>query len=99
MRLSEDRISHLAHIVSDGVWKDDLVDFNDDELVLHEIKRAITDYLKVEDDADTAARDKIRSLSRDVPEGSREWDILYRKYFEEELSKKGFQYGEFKAKK
>ncbi|MDO8427092.1 MAG: DUF507 family protein [Deltaproteobacteria bacterium] len=90
MRLSEDRISHLAHLVSDGIWKDDLVDFKDDDKVLQEIKRVITDYMKVEDDADTAARDKIRSLSREVPEGSREWEILYKKYFEEEISKKGF---------
>lgn len=90
MRLSEDRISHLAHMISDGIWKDDLVDFADDQKVLGEIKKVITDYLKVEDEADTIARNKIRSLSRDVPEGSREWDILYRKYFEEEVSKKGF---------
>jgi len=99
LRLSEDRISHLAHIVSDGVWKDDLVDFKDDDKALLEIKRAVTDYLKVEDEADTIARNKIRSLSRDVPEGSREWDILYRKYFEEETAKKGFISGEHKAKK
>ncbi len=90
MRLSEDRISHLAHIISDGIWEDDLVDFKDDNQVLLEIKRVITDHLRVEDDADTIARNKIRSLSRDVPEGSREWDILYKKYFEEEISKKGF---------
>lgn len=90
MRLSEDRISHLAHLISDGIWKDDLVDFKNDEKALLEIKKSITDYLKVEDEADSAARDKIRSLSRDVPEGSREWDILYKKYFEEEKSKKGF---------
>jgi hypothetical protein len=90
LRLSEDRISHIAHLIFDGVWKDDLVDFSDDDKALHEIKRIITDFLKVEDEADTAARKKIRSLSRDVPEGSREWDILYKKYLEEELSKKKF---------
>ena len=90
MRLTEDRTSHLAHLVSDGIWKDDLVDFKDDEKALHEIKKVMTDYMKVEDEADTTARDKIRSLSREVPEGSREWDILYKKYFEEEVSKKGF---------
>ncbi|HAO94197.1 MAG: hypothetical protein A2X93_06490 [Deltaproteobacteria bacterium GWC2_56_8] len=90
MRLSDDRISHIAHLVFDGVWKDDLVDFKNEEKALIEIKRAIADYLKVEDEADTIARDKIRSLSRDVPEGSREWEILYKKYFEEEASKKGF---------
>jgi len=90
LRLSEDRISHLAHLISDSIWKDDLVDFDEDKRVLDEIKRVLTEFLAVEDEADTAARAKIRTLSRDVPEGSREWDILYRKYFEEELQRKGF---------
>ncbi len=90
MRLSEDRITHISHLVFDGVWKDDLVDFTDDDKALKEIKRVITGFLKVEDEADSAARKKIRSLSRDVPEGSREWDILYKKYFEEEMAKKRF---------
>ena len=90
MRLSDDRISHIAHLVFDGIWNDDLVDFVDDKKVLDDIKRTITSFMKIEDDADTSARNKIRSLSRDVPEGSREWDILYKKYFEEEISKKRF---------
>ncbi|MFZ3071677.1 MAG: DUF507 family protein [Thermodesulfobacteriota bacterium] len=90
MRLSEDRISHISHLIADGVWKDDLVDFVDDEKVLTEIKRVLAGYLKIEDDADTAAREKIRSLSRNVPEGSREWDVLYKKYFEEEINRKNF---------
>jgi len=92
LRLSDDRISHLAHLISDGIWKDDLVDFTDESKVLAEIKRTISEYMMVEDQADSIARNKIRSLSRDVPEGSREWDILYNKYFEEEASKKGFSY-------
>ena len=90
MRLSEDRISHISHLIADGVWKDDLVDFVDDEKVLTEIKRVLAGYLKIEDDADTVAREKIRSLSRNVPEGSREWDVLYKKYFEEEINRKNF---------
>jgi len=90
LRLSEDRVSHISHLIADGVWKDDLVDFVDDEKVLTEIKRVLAGYLKIEDDADTVAREKIRSLSRNVPEGSREWDVLYKKYFEEEVTKKNF---------
>lgn len=88
MRLSEDRISHLAHLIADGVWQDDLADFTSEEKALKEIKGVLTSFLRVEDEADTSARDKIRSLSRDVPEGSREWEILYRKYFDEEMAKK-----------
>ncbi len=90
MRLSEDRISHIAHLITDGIWKDDLVDFKDDNKVLKEVKRIISEHLMIEDRADNTARDKIRSLSRDIPEGSREWDILYKKYREEELAKKKF---------
>jgi hypothetical protein len=88
MRLSEDRISHISHIIADGIWKDDLVDYKDDHKVLQEIKRVITDYFRVEDDADERARQKIRSLKRYVPEGSKEWDILYRQYFQEETDKR-----------
>jgi hypothetical protein len=90
MRLSEERISHIAHLVSEGVWKDDLVDFTDDVRALKEIKDVIKGFLSLEDSADDTARAKIQSLSRDVPEGSREWDVLYKQYLEEELSKKKF---------
>jgi hypothetical protein len=59
-----------------------------EERILREIKRTITDELKFEDEADAAARRTIQSLSRKVPEGSREWDVLYRKYFEEEMNRR-----------
>jgi len=90
MRLSEDRISHLSHIIADGIWKDDLVDYADDHKALQEIKRVITAYFKIEDDADEQARQKIRSLKRYIPEGSKEWDILYKKYFQEATDKRQF---------
>ncbi|HBR17655.1 MAG: hypothetical protein A3G39_10415 [Deltaproteobacteria bacterium RIFCSPLOWO2_12_FULL_43_16] len=90
MRLSEDRISHLAHLITDGIWNDDLVDFVDEDKVLHETKKSIADYLKIEDGADNVARNKIRSLSKPIPEGSKEWEVLYKKYYQEELDKKRF---------
>jgi hypothetical protein len=59
-----------------------------EERVLRETKRTITDELKFEDEADEAVRRTIQSLSRKVPEGSREWDVLYRKYTEEEMNRR-----------
>ncbi len=90
MRLSEDRISHLSHLIIDTLYKDDLVDYpeDDDQEALREVKRVIHNYLKVEDQASEIARNKIRSQSRPIVEGSREWDVLYNKYREEELAKK-----------
>ncbi|MFQ5328446.1 MAG: DUF507 family protein [Thermodesulfobacteriota bacterium] len=90
MRLSEDRISHIAHIIADGIWEDDMVDFKSDHEVLTEIKRVISHYFQVEDNADEKARQKIRSIKRYIPEGSKEWDILYKQYFQEETDKKRY---------
>lgn len=89
MRLSEDRISHLSHLILDKLVQNRNVDVvQAEERLLREIKRTITDELKYEDEADTAARKTIQSLSRRVPEGSPEWDVLYRKYLDEELGRR-----------
>jgi len=89
MRLSEDRIYHLSHLIQDMLVQNRNVDvLQTEERVLREIKRTIADELKFEDEADDAARRTIQSLSRKVPEGSREWDVLYRKYREEELNRR-----------
>lgn len=89
MRLSEDRISHLSHLVLDMLMQNRNVDaIQAEERILREIKRTIAGELRFEDDADAAVRRTIQSLSRRVPEGSREWDVLYRKYFEEEMNRR-----------
>jgi hypothetical protein len=86
-RLSENRISHLAHLVIDSLGKGNLADFSHEGRALAETKRVIHEFFEREDDIDELVRRKIMSLSRQVPAGSREWDILYRKYFEEEMRK------------
>jgi hypothetical protein len=89
VRLSEDRISHISHLILDALMQDRNVDpLQPEERLLREIKRTITADLQFEDEADAAARRTIQSLSRRVPEGSREWDVLYRKYFEEEMHRR-----------
>jgi len=89
MRLSEDRISHISHLVLDMLMQNRNVDaIQAEERVLREIKRTITAELAFDDEADSAARRTIQSLSRRVPEGSREWEVLYQKYREEELRRR-----------
>ena len=86
-RLSEGRISHLAHLVLDGVRQGQLGEFPNEGRALAETKQVLHDFFQREDHIDDIVRQKILSLSRRVPPGSREWDILYRKYFEEESRK------------
>jgi len=86
-RLSESRTSHLAHLILDGLKKDNLVSFANEGRALAETKQAVHEFFQRDDHIDSAVRQKILSLSRHVPPGSREWDILYRKYIEEENRK------------
>jgi hypothetical protein len=89
MILSEERVSHLARLVVDGIWNDDLVDYVDDDAALRAAKKGLNLFVKAVDDVDKKVQAKIASLKRGVPEGTPEWDILYGKYFEEEMQRHG----------
>jgi hypothetical protein len=71
----------------EGLRKEQLIDFPSDSKLLKEIKEILSEFGDIEDRIDQLVRKKIQSLSRPVPPGSREWEILYRKYFEQELMK------------
>lgn len=89
-RASDGRISALAHLALTAIKKgDEVADLRTDRLVLAEIKAALADFFNVDDAIDAKVRRKIASLSRRVPEGSSEWDVLYRQYLEEEKRKLG----------
>lgn len=90
MILSEDRVSHLSHLLQDSIWKDDLVDFSDDDAALREIKRVLHKYFSAADEIDSAVRQKLYAQGRKIMEGSQEWEVLYKKYFEEEMTKRRF---------
>ena len=87
--LSEERLSHIARLVVDGIYNDDIADFNDDDAALRAAKKGLSDFVKVIAEVETAARAKVASLKRGVVEGSPEWDVMYSKYFEEELQRRG----------
>ena len=89
MILSEDRQSHWAHIITNAVWNDDVVDFSDEDLALRLAKQALVQYVREDEEIDAAARQKVASLKRGVTEGSPEWDILFKKYYEEERKRRG----------
>lgn len=87
--ISEDRQSHLAHLITDGLWKDDLVDYTDDAVALRTVKLGVSKFIQEEERTDQLVRGKISSLKRGVIEGSPEWDVMYNKYYEEEMKKRG----------
>ena len=90
MRLSRDKINKMAHVVADALAAMDQVEFLEDfNSVRMEARRLLEELLKEEAKIDTAARQKIENQRRTILEGTQEWDILYRKYYNEEVKKLG----------
>ena len=86
MRLSREKINLLSHHVTERLASIDAVEFIEDR---NTIRLAVFDilmkWLKKEEEVDKAARHKIETQKRAIPEGSAEWEILYRKYYDEEM--------------
>jgi hypothetical protein len=90
MRISREKINKLAHAVADTLAETDSVDFIEDRNTIRQETRRVLEQLMVEEaKIDAAARQKIESQRRTILEGSQEWDILYRKYYNEEVKKLG----------
>jgi hypothetical protein len=90
MKLSRDKVNDLAHKIVSAVRKsrDFRVRKDQNELRLA-LVREMTDVLHLEDRVDKAARAKIRTQKREIPEGGEEYDLLHKRYYAEELKKLG----------
>lgn len=90
MRVSREKVNKVAHAVADALAEMNEVDFIEDRNSIRlEIRRLMEETLNQEAKIDAAARQKIESQKRTILEGSQEWDILYRKYYNEEVKKLG----------
>lgn len=90
MMLSDEKISHLTHVLLKGLIDKGLIILKEeDSQVRKEIKRTITNELNIGEDIDASVRKKLLSFSKKLVEGSPEWDVLYKKFFEEEELKRG----------
>ena len=90
MRLSRDKVNRLAHSVADALATLDDVEFIEDpNSIRMEVRRILEELLAAEEKIDLAAKQKIESQRRTITEGTQEWDILYRKYYNEEVKKLG----------
>lgn len=90
MRLSRDKINVLARAVADALKQVDEVEFIEDPNTIRQETRKILEALLMQEaKIDQSARLKIESQKRTILEGSQEWDILYRKYYNEEVKKLG----------
>ena len=90
MRLSREKTVRISHNIIDHLVSSDDVDFVEDrDTIRQEIVQILQGLLKEEERVDTEVRKKISSQKKEIPEGSEEWDVLYRKYYQEELKRMG----------
>jgi hypothetical protein len=90
MRLSHDKVSRLTKSVFESLREfEQLIFVEDPQTIRLEIRAALEHLLNEEESLDKAARQKIESQKRTIVEGTQEWDILYRKYYADEVKKLG----------
>lgn len=89
-RLSREKINFLARQILNELFENDQVEFLDEPNEIRlSIVKSIEEELKLYDLIDKKAIQKIQTQKKSIEEGSREWEILYRKYYNEEISKLG----------
>ncbi len=91
MKLSRDKVTDISHKLVEMLRRshDLRIRNKDTNAVRLEILRLMTEILQAEEKVDRAARQKIRSQKREIPEGTEEWDLLHKRYYAEELRKLG----------
>jgi hypothetical protein len=89
MSLSRPKINHLSQLIVKHLQKSGTIHFlkpeNDVRL---QVVKTLTDELKIEEVIDTEVRRKLASYSRKIVEGNREWEVMYQKFYEQEMKKR-----------
>jgi uncharacterized protein len=90
MRLTREKSIRLSHLITDVLVASDDVEFVEDrDTIRQKVLQILQDLLKEEEALDTEVRKKISSQKKEILEGSEEWDLLYRKYYAEEMRRMG----------
>ena len=90
LRLTRDKVTRISHQVAEALRTDpDVILKTDLNEIRLDVVRVINNRLKIDELLDTKVRERIASFKRKIPEGGQEWQILYRKYYEEELNTLG----------
>ena len=90
MRLSREKIVRISHQVTDLLVQTNEVEFVEDrDTIRQHVVQSITNVLREEEKVEVEVRKKISSQKKEILEGSEEWDLLFRKYYSDELRRMG----------
>jgi hypothetical protein len=90
MRLSREKIVRISYQVTDLLVQCNEVEFIEDrDTIRQHIVQTITNVLREEEKVEVEVRKRISSQKKEILEGSEEWDLLFRKYYSDELRRMG----------
>jgi hypothetical protein len=90
VRLSREKIVRLSHQITEVLVASDDVEFVDDrDTIRQQVVLILTATLKEEEKVELEVRKKITSQKKEILEGSEEWDVLFKKYYGDELRRMG----------
>jgi hypothetical protein len=90
MRLTREKTIRLSHVITDVLVASDDVEFIEDrDTIRQKVLQILQDLLKEEESVDVEVRKKISSQKKEIVEGTEEWDVLYRKYYSEQMRRMG----------
>lgn len=90
MRLSRDKVMHLSHLIVNALDEsENLTWLTDKNSLRMEIANVLLNELQAEEVVDQEVRRILQSYKRKITEGSREWDVMYQKTYEEQMKKRG----------
>ena len=94
MKMTREKVIQLSHLILSAIESLDEVEiFEEPNTIRQEVVKILNDLLREEEKMDESVRLHITSQKRVIPEGSAEWDILYRKYYGDALRKLGITVG------
>ena len=90
MRITREKIVRLSHRIMDVLVASDDVEFIEDrDTIRQHMVQTMTNILRDEEKIEVEVRKRITSQKKEILEGSEEWDVLFRKYYSEELRRQG----------
>ena len=93
MPMTREKVIQLSHQIISAIHELDEVEiFEEPNVIRQEIVKILTDLQTEEQKVDATVRQHITSQKRTIPEGGAEWEILYKKYYYDELRKLGISF-------
>lgn len=86
----DDRYNDLAHTILDELYENYLIEYEVNEnQVKNVIFKAFKAFADSYDEIDDIVYTKIKKMKREVIPGTQDYELLYERFYQEELSKRG----------